>query len=219
MTRLRVDRRKDHRPGHVRDAPDQLGIDEVAHAPGSQTQRHQRRDEIGQLEEAPVDAPREQRRCHQHAEKAAVETHAASPDGRNFVPVLEVIGGLVEKHVAQSPAQHHAEHAPEQQIVDLLHVERRSTLRRQPARMHAAEQHETDEGQQIHEAVPAHGQRADFEGDRGNRGVDEEVGDGHGGGGWQAIRSLSVPPRPRLRVQPLQAMEKRSSINALRRAR
>ena len=62
--------------------------------------------------------------------------------------------------------------------------------------MHTPEQHEGDERQQIHQAIPAHRQRTDaevgtdLERDRGNRGVYE-----HGGNGLlQTARSLADLP-------------------------
>jgi hypothetical protein len=53
----------------------------------------------------------------QHADEAAVEGHAAFPHRQDIFRVAEVIAGFVEQHLAQAPAQHHAEDAPEQQVV------------------------------------------------------------------------------------------------------
>src|SRR5688572_22356658 len=73
----------------------------------------------------------------------------------------EVVGGLVEQHVAQATAQDHAEHAPEQHVVDVLGLHAAPALARAPL----AQRKERDETQDVHEAVPAHGQRPEGEDD------------------------------------------------------
>jgi hypothetical protein len=50
------------------------------------------------------------------------KAHAAFPDGEDFQRVGEVVGRFVEKHLAQPAADDDAEHAVEQQVVELLGV-------------------------------------------------------------------------------------------------
>ncbi len=76
--------------------------------------------------------------------------------------MLEVVKRLVEEHVAQAPADDHAEHAVEEHVVDVA---------RMPAgeevlpRADLPQHREQDEPDEVHESVPAHGQWPDMERD------------------------------------------------------
>ncbi len=59
---------------------------------------------------------------HQHAEEAAVERHAAFPDGQDFQRMGGVVGRLIKQHLAQSPARYHAQHAVKQQIIQKFFI-------------------------------------------------------------------------------------------------
>jgi len=85
----------------------------------------------------------------------------------------EIPAGLEKQHFPQPGAKNDAEHAVEKQIVDgfRLPAEFR-TLPRAQTRQHD----EAGEGHEIHQAVPAHGKRADGEGD----GIELRM-DQHGG--------------------------------------
>ena len=80
----------------------------------------------------------------QHAEEAAVEAHAALPQLEDLERMREVVARLVEQHVAQAPAEDHAEHAVEQHVVD---VARMPAGEHVAARAPAAEHDEEDEAQ------------------------------------------------------------------------
>ena len=69
-----------------------------------------------------VDAvlPARERHGEHHAEQPAVERHAALPDGEDLERMREVVARLVEQHVAQPPAEDHAEHGEEYEVVELL---------------------------------------------------------------------------------------------------
>src|SRR3954471_6469427 len=73
-----------------------------------------------------------------------------------------VVAGLIEEHIAQPPTQDHAEDGEEDQVVELLARDRRrgvpDALQAEPPR--------GGESGEIHEPVPAHGERADGERDR-----------------------------------------------------
>ncbi len=73
----------------------------------------------------------------------------------------QVIGRLVEQHLPQPAAQHHAEHAVEQQVVERGGVDAVPGLRRCTP---ATEQQEGDEAGQVHQPIPAHRQRAKAQG-------------------------------------------------------
>ena len=70
-------------------------------------------------------APGDERHRRQHAEEAAVERHAALPDREDLQRMREVVARLVEQHVAQAPAEDHADDAAEQQVVELRARDRR----------------------------------------------------------------------------------------------
>lgn len=92
-----------------------------------------------------------------------MERHATFPDGENFERVRKIITGVVKQHLAQSPAQNHAEHAIEQQVieqlgVDLWLVQCGDTLASQPQ-----ESHETG---QVHQPIPMDAKGAEMDRDR-----------------------------------------------------
>ena len=123
MARLQVaGLRKDHGPGQagVGDASPQFAVDEIAQPSGGQTEGYQRRDEIGQVQPVQARFPCPQRHGEQHAEKTAVEAHAAFPDGDDFQRMGQEIGRLVENHLAQAAADDNPEHAVEEQVVELF---------------------------------------------------------------------------------------------------
>src|SRR5690349_10398240 len=122
MTRQVVDLRKHHRPRTGRGAADQLAVDEIAEPAGGEPQRTQRRNEIGDVEPAPPALTRIERERDQHAEKPAVEAHAALPHLKYLEWMNEVIERLVEQDVAQATAENHAEHAVEQHVVDVARM-------------------------------------------------------------------------------------------------
>ena len=141
--------------------------------PAASPSGHKRRDEVGDLEPALAPHAREHPHRDEHAEEAAVEAHAALPDREDLERMRGVIERLVEEHVAQAPAEDHAEHAVEQHVVDV-------------ARMPAGEQvaprailpstMTSTNASEVHEPVPAHGDRADAERDRIELRVNEHAG-------------------------------------------
>ena len=162
MPRLRTRGRKHHSPRQIGDAAPQLAVDEVAEPARREAERHQRRHEIGDVEPALVAPPREEPERDQHAEKAAVEAHPALPHGKDLERVREIVERLVENDVAEAAAQDHAEHAVEQHVVD---VARMPSGQQVLSRAKLAEHREQDERDEIHEPVPADGDRADLERD------------------------------------------------------
>ena len=89
-----------HAPGRIGDAAPELAVDEIAQPAGGEADGHQRRDVIHQV--PPVDALSVSDEGHrrQHAEKTAVEGHAALPDGEDLERVGEVVTRFVEEDVA-----------------------------------------------------------------------------------------------------------------------
>ncbi|MCY1343855.1 hypothetical protein D9M69_298800 [compost metagenome] len=153
---------EDHRPGHVGHLAPQLAVDEVADAPGAQADRHQRGDEVHQLEEALVVTPAEPQGRQDHADQAAVERHAALPHLEDQRRIGDVFLQVVEQHVAQPPADHHAAGHPEHQIGERLlgpaRVELLELARRQ--------QPGAADADQVHQAVPVDLQRPEGNRDR-----------------------------------------------------
>src|SRR4029079_3856014 len=76
----------------------------------------------------------------------------------------EVMTGLVEDHVAQASAQDDADHGVKEQVVELNPGDRRQTLCDTPSPQPPG----ADEPDQIHEAIPAHGEGSELEDDRIN---------------------------------------------------
>src|SRR5439155_21756205 len=91
-----------------------------------------------------------------------VEAHATLPNLEDLQRMNEVVERLVEQHVAESTAQDHAEHTVEQHVVD---VARMPARQQHLARAHAAEHHEQNESDEVHEPVPADRERPEDEHD------------------------------------------------------
>jgi hypothetical protein len=172
MARQIVDLREDHRQRKVSrgDTPPQLAVDEIADAAGHEPQRHQRCDEVHDLEEAAAGPVCPERHRRQHAEKSAMEAHAALPDSENLQGMRRVIGGLVEDDLPEASADDHAKHAVEQQIIESLRRDAVPRLAGGPATPH---DQKGDEAGQVHESVPADGQRTKADGDGIELGMDE----------------------------------------------
>ena len=170
MTRLHVaGLRENHHPRQagVGDPAPQFAIDEIADPPGGQSERHQRGDEVGDVEPGDPVLARPQTHGGEDAEEATVKRHATLPDGKDLQRVSQVVAGLVEQHLPQAAADDHAEHAVEQQVVQLPDREQAG------ARANAVtpEDDKLNESDQIHQTVPAHRQRAEREGDGVELGV------------------------------------------------
>ena len=56
----------------------------------------------------------------EHAEQAAVERHAAFPDAEQAQRMMDQLARVVEHHVADAPAEDHAEHRVEREVGKLL---------------------------------------------------------------------------------------------------
>src|SRR5215813_11491218 len=119
MSRQRTRALENHAPAHVGDAPGQLAVDEVAQPSRGEGERAERREKIRDLEPAQLVLSRHPPYGEQHAEKSPVKRHSAAPNRRNLEEIGEVESGLVEEHVAEPPAKHHAEHSEEEQVVEL----------------------------------------------------------------------------------------------------
>ncbi len=167
----RIERaRKDHAPRQIRVPAPQLAADEVAEASEPEPDRHQRCDEIDDIEKIELVAPRPEQRRGEHAEQPAVERHAAFPDAEQARRMMDQLAGIVENHVADAAAEDHAEHRVEREIGKLIGRDRQASGRATPL-SEPPGRGETDE---IHDAVPVHLHRAERDGDRID--VDEIVG-------------------------------------------
>src|SRR5262249_39125500 len=109
MARLAVAVREDHGPGHVGRAAVELTVDEVGDAAEEEPDGHRADDEVAEGEHADAAAQREKNDGGDDPERAAVERHAAVPDIEDLDWVEEVVARLVEEHVAEAAAEHHAE--------------------------------------------------------------------------------------------------------------
>ena len=140
-------------------------------------------------EETPAAHAREHRHRHQHAEQPAVEGHAALPDREHFERMRRVVAGLVEQHVAEPPADHHTEHAVEQQVFDVTPGPAGVGELRQ---LHAlrAEPDEQAEGREVGQPVPVDGDGAELQRDRVELWVDEH------GFGRKREAARTIPQRP-----------------------
>ena len=119
-------------------------------------------------------AAREQPEREGDTKEAAVKAHATVPHLDDVGGMGEVEVGLVKQHIAQAPAQHYAQHAVSEHVVEVFLGPVQPGL---GVDAPAPQYDDQNEGQQVHKAVPMYRQRADMEGD----GVDvwmDEHGDG-----------------------------------------
>src|SRR5207302_10145391 len=158
MPRQIVDLWEHHRPGAVGDASDELSVDEVAEAAGREAQRAQGCNEVGDIEPASTALSRVEPQPDQDAKKAAVKAHSALPHLQDLERLNKVLERFVKQHVAETSAQNHADNAVEQHVVD---VARMPTGQQVLARAFAAEYHEEDKAEQVHETVPTDRERPD----------------------------------------------------------
>ncbi len=102
-----------------------------------------------------------------------MEGHATPPDRQDFGGIGQVIGRIVEQHLAEAAAHDHADDAPEQEIVQFGGF---PAPLRIGARAPAPEQDEGGKGQHVHQPIPAHGEGAEGDGDGIELGMDEHNG-------------------------------------------
>src|SRR5690606_8240130 len=97
----------------------------------------------------------------EYAQKAAMERHAAFPEPED----VERVGGelieTVEEHVAHASTEDHSQRGIEDEVVDLGGTDRRTG----PCRAATGEPPRPRETHEVHEPVPADGQRAELQGD------------------------------------------------------
>ena len=111
-----------------------------------------------------------------------MEGHAAFPDAKDHQRVIEKIGEVVKQYGTDPAAEDDAERYPGDHVVDLLFGE----FRPWPAGLHTAQPPATKDADDIHQSVPAHGERAQLQRD----GIDRGIGD-HGVEVYMACR---LPP-------------------------
>src|ERR1019366_1889943 len=93
----------------------------------------------------------------EHAQKPAVKRHTTLPYRQDIQRVREIVGRFVEQHIAQAPAQDHAQHAEKEQVVEYGVGD---VAARTPFDAAAGEHEGNTETDQVHQTVPAHRQRA-----------------------------------------------------------
>ena len=201
---------KDHRPRRQRRPAPQLAVDEVGDAPEEQPDRRRRRHRVADPEDRQSVAEREADDAGDDAEKAAVEGHAALPDGKDFSGMRGEVRRLVEEDVAEPPAEDDAEDHPGEEVVRL---ERRERAPATPERRTPGEEDDVapaeEEPGDVGERVPADGELDPEEVEGDERRVDVGKGNdvGHrgvGGSGGRRPpcfgrappRSQPAPPRP-----------------------
>jgi hypothetical protein len=110
-----------------------------------------------------------------HAQKAAVERHAAFPDDQDLQRMGQEVARLIEEDVAQPSAQDDTERRPQEEVVDL-------GRRQEQGRFLADAAHDAPSDHQardVGERVPADGERPELDQHR----IDLRIGDkerGHG---------------------------------------
>jgi hypothetical protein len=85
----------------------------------AQPHRHRCGAQIEHSVQPGADAPSEDDAGHNHAQETAVEGHAAVPHLHDVEWMGEIVQRIVEQHIAKAAANHHAQHRPQEEVVDL----------------------------------------------------------------------------------------------------
>ena len=131
MARHRAAIRENHCPRHVARPPVQFAVDEIGDAAEKQPDRDRLGNDVGKGKERYSAPPSKQDDRDRHAERAAMERHAAMPYEERLDRMIEIILGFIEQNVADAPAEHDAERRPHQEVVDIAP---RDVMRRTPRR-------------------------------------------------------------------------------------
>ena len=144
------------RPGQVARFAPEFAVDEVADTPGEQSGGHQRTTKSATSAKLLL-CLRAKKQCRQaHAQKAAVERHAALPYAHDIERVREDVLPAVKQNVAEPSAGQHAQATVEDQVVD--HLGRKGAAG--PAAPALRQPPGGDEAHQVHQSVPADGPAA-----------------------------------------------------------
>jgi hypothetical protein len=108
-------------------------------------------------------APAIQPHGKQHPEKTTVERHAAFPHLENIQRIGQIVTEFVEQHIPETATENHPQHTIKQQIVELLRIQQRCRAALDTVMSECEKQRK---GQQIHQPVPANGQRPERDGNR-----------------------------------------------------
>ena len=154
---------------------------QAAQAAEAQAERDRRRDHVNQGPDRNPARTGEKHHGEDRAEKAAMERHAAMPEGDDLDRVVGEAGQIVEEDVADATAKNDAERSIDDEVVDIDGLHRRACRAPQRRRGNQAlgvppsEQDADDIG----ERVPADGERADRDQHRID-GRERENEKGHG---------------------------------------
>ncbi|GAC1628399.1 MAG: hypothetical protein NVS9B10_18320 [Nevskia sp.] len=177
MARQRPGIPEHHAPGQGRRRAPEFAVDEVADAAGEQADRHADRDEIRDRPERQLVLQRVDLHRDEHADQSAMKRHAALPDAEDHERIAqknEMAGfvDVVEKRVADAAAEYHAEHAVEQHVGDAFGC---PVTQVRIAAANAAQVPEPEKPEQVGNAVPAHAERTQMQGDRIEIGVNKHA--------------------------------------------
>src|ERR1051325_10701555 len=100
---------KNHRPGKVAGAAEQFSINKVADAAEAEPDRRGRGAKVGDRPKIPALLAADVPGGQDHADEAAVERHAALPDGEDREWIASIGRQVVEQDVTDAAADHDAQ--------------------------------------------------------------------------------------------------------------
>src|SRR3989344_3740533 len=175
-----------HAPGHGRYATPQFLINEIADTAGTESERRDRCNKIGNGKKRAPRFAREIKHGEDHADEPAVERHPAGPEIKDFERVVEIVRQVVEQHVPQPPTENHAKNDVKKKIGNLFRLPVETGL----FRLTHGQPPAADEANEVHQAVPVNLKRSETDGD----GVD--VGSNKHGLPQEQRCTARVPERP-----------------------
>ena len=143
---------EDHCPRQIGacGTPPEFTVDEVSDAPEHQSERHQRRNEVGHNQKTFFSDAGKNKNSQDGTDDAAVRTHAALPNLEDVQRMRQIPLGLIKETKPESTAQNNADYAVKQKV---FHIGRRHL----PPRFfgaHAPEQPEGGKPEEVHQPVP-----------------------------------------------------------------
>ena len=145
-------------PGNLRDAPGQFGVDEITDAAKTKTQGYEGCAEVRHPKERAPGAQGEPPDGPGNPQEPAVEGHAAVPNADQEGRILDELVWVVEEDIAESTTKHCPEGAVEDQIVDFL-LPQRTGRSSTPAAIPPGK----GKAKEIHQPIPAQGDRTEGE--------------------------------------------------------
>src|SRR6056300_1463255 len=146
-------------PRHVGRLAPEFTVDKVSDTPKAKSQRYDGRDKVRHAPHRMAEFLAVEPQGDEHAREAALEGHASFGDLEQVERIGKQLLRPVDERIAEAPPNNDAQHAVENQVIDLLAGHRRIGAAAPAPGQPPGKQEAND----IHQAVPAYFQKSDRE--------------------------------------------------------